>query len=63
MKVSFSIGSADNCTMVDVIREDSTQLGAISFWVLFVIFFCFCVYAAYATWFVLIKKKIGEESH
>lgn len=51
------------CTLVDTIREDSTRLGAISFWILLVIFAVFTGYAFYATWLVLLKKKLGQDEH
>ena len=46
---------------MDYVREDDSQLGRISFWALFFIFLGFTIYAVYATWFVLIKKRIGED--
>lgn len=38
-------------------KDDETTLGIISFWALLLLFSCFCAYAGYATYHVLIKKK------
>ena len=56
--LSILISHDRNCTTS--IKDDSTKLGEISFWVLFSLFVLFCAYAGYATYHVLLKHR-GEE--
>jgi len=44
-------------------RDDSTELAAISFWILLGLYTCFLAYAIYATKMVIFDKEIGFHEH